>query len=116
MSRTLSDPFTSTSHWSEVFQLQQASGLSIRKFCRHQPFTEGSFYYWKRKLFQDPELVESSGSSFVELAFPFDDSITGPQAKDIQITFGQSTSIVFSPGIDPVYMRSIFRLVRQELC
>jgi len=36
--------------WRERMAGWQASGLSVRAFCRQQGLLETSFYYWKRAL------------------------------------------------------------------
>lgn len=38
--------------WRERITRWQASGLSVREFCRRQGLLETSFYYWKRELRQ----------------------------------------------------------------
>ena len=41
-------------YWEEVIQRQASSGLSVLAFCREHGVTEGSFYYWRRKLAATP--------------------------------------------------------------
>jgi len=36
--------------WRERMVRWQASGLTVREFCRRQGLLETSFYYWKREL------------------------------------------------------------------
>lgn len=36
--------------WRERVARWQASGLSVRAFCRQHGLAEASFYYWKREL------------------------------------------------------------------
>jgi len=36
--------------WRERIARWQASGLTVREFCRRQGLLETSFYYWKREL------------------------------------------------------------------
>ncbi len=36
--------------WLQVLQQWQASGLSIRKFCREHGYHESQFGFWKRRL------------------------------------------------------------------
>lgn len=36
--------------WRERIARRQASGLTVREFCRRQGLLETSFYYWKREL------------------------------------------------------------------
>ena len=38
------------SHWAGVLQERNASGLSIKEFCKASGFRENVYYYWQRKL------------------------------------------------------------------
>ena len=38
------------SHWAGIMQERQASGLSIKAFCKNAGFHENAYYYWQRKL------------------------------------------------------------------
>ena len=37
-------------HWAQVMQNREASGLSIRAYCKEAGFHENNYYYWQRKL------------------------------------------------------------------
>lgn len=39
-----------TSQWTQVLQERNASGLSIREYCRREQIKECVYYYWQRKL------------------------------------------------------------------
>ena len=36
--------------WQEILRRQADSGLSIRKFCASEGFSEPSFYAWRKKF------------------------------------------------------------------
>ena len=38
------------SHWAEVMRERQASGLSVKAFCRETDIQQNVYYYWQRKL------------------------------------------------------------------
>ena len=38
------------SHWAVVLQERNASGMSIREFCKTSGVRESVYYYWQRKL------------------------------------------------------------------
>jgi len=38
------------SHWAGVLQERNASGLSIKEYCKASGFRENVYYYWQRKL------------------------------------------------------------------
>lgn len=46
--------------WRDRVARWQASGLSVRVFCRRQGLTEPTFYYWKRELRARDEVTASS--------------------------------------------------------
>ena len=37
-------------HWAGKMQERQASGMSIRKWCKEERVAEKTYYYWQRKL------------------------------------------------------------------
>src|ERR1700680_1241787 len=39
-----------TDEWAERIAAQQRSGNSVKKFCKEQGLTEGSFYTWRKRL------------------------------------------------------------------
>lgn len=45
--------------WRRVLDRQQASGLSVRRFCQGEGVSEGSFYAWRRRVLErDAETCE----------------------------------------------------------
>ena len=36
--------------WRMVLETWQASGLSVRQFCKDEGLSEASFYFWRKKL------------------------------------------------------------------
>ena len=38
------------SHWAGVVQERNASGMSIKEFCKTSGLRENVYYYWQRKL------------------------------------------------------------------
>jgi transposase-like protein len=36
--------------WSQIIDRQQASGMTVARYCRERGITECSFYNWKKKL------------------------------------------------------------------
>lgn len=40
-------------YWQVLVAEQEASGRSIREFCRERNVTEHSFYWWRRHLRED---------------------------------------------------------------
>ena len=38
------------SHWAGIMRERQASGLSIKAFCKSSGFHENVYFYWQRRL------------------------------------------------------------------
>jgi putative transposase len=36
--------------WSGIMRDRQASGMSIKQYCKEQGIQENSYYYWQKKL------------------------------------------------------------------
>ena len=45
----------SLQQWQSLIQEQQASGLSIRKWCDQNNIKQCTFFYWKKRLSEKPE-------------------------------------------------------------
>jgi transposase len=44
--------------WRDVFRRHEASGLSVRAFCRREKLHESAFYFWRRAVAErDAEAV-----------------------------------------------------------
>jgi transposase-like protein len=44
-------------YWQVVIAEQEASGKSIREFCRERSLTEHSFYWWRRYLREEKPIA-----------------------------------------------------------
>jgi hypothetical protein len=69
--------------WKGLIQKQQASGLSIDKWCLQNQIIPHVFHYWKSKL--SPKQLEKS--SFAELNIKRPDAIS-LQARGIYVRLG----------------------------
>jgi len=60
--------------WRMAIETWQASGLSIRQFCKDEGLHEPQFYMWRKKLADcsiEPADQDSSGQqAFIEVALP----------------------------------------------
>jgi hypothetical protein len=52
--------------FSEMYDRYRGSGLSVRDFCHNEGFQEARFYYWQKKLRNNPDL-SLNRSGFVPL-------------------------------------------------
>lgn len=60
--------------WQMVIDTWQESGMSVSKFCKGEGLSEGSFYYWRKRLVgKDSEQNQKDVpnlSPFVEVSIP----------------------------------------------
>ena len=83
--------------WKEQVEKQQASGLSIEKWCLKNQIRPHTFHYWKDKLF--PKQLQKS--SFAELNMKRPDAIS-LQAQGLYVRMGRDC--------DPHLRKQLFAL------
>jgi hypothetical protein len=83
MNRTT--PETRRDHWRQLMNEQEASGKSVRTFCREKDISEFSFYSWRRRLRAEQPvtfaLVDTTGSAvstMIELVLTSGDRLRIP--------------------------------------
>ena len=47
------EPSERRQHWQAVVAEQEASGKSVREFCRERNLAEHAFYWWRRRLHEE---------------------------------------------------------------
>ena len=81
--------------WREKVPEAEASGLSIREFCRERGLKEAQFYAWRREL-KMREIEEQRKPGFVELIR----TPSGNGDSGVSIRIGERVSIVVERGFD----------------
>jgi transposase-like protein len=83
MNRTTRE--TRRDHWRQLTNEQEASGKSVRTFCREKDISEFSFYSWRRRLRSEQPvifaLVDTTGSAastMIELVLTSGDRLRIP--------------------------------------
>ena len=61
--------------WQMAIETWQASGLSIRNFCKQEGLSEPSFYTWRRRLTKSDEpeqdkQKDADSSDFIKVSMP----------------------------------------------
>ena len=79
------EPSERRKRWQAVVAEQEASGQSVREFCRERKLAEHAFYWWRRRLHEEKP---------VTYAIPFGES----EERRTEIT-AQELSALLS-GID----------------
>ncbi len=108
------------SYWQAAMELQQQSGLSIRRFCRQEGLAESAFYFWRRELQRGadsslksstPKASTSSSPNFV----PVDIKPTSHQSTSsapLVIELASGTRLNVAEGCSPDLLRTTLELLR----
>jgi hypothetical protein len=92
---------TRREHWRQLMNEQEASGKSVRTFCREKDISEFSFYSWRRRFrTKQPvtfALVDTTGSA-------------APTMIELVLTSGDRLRI---PG-DAATLRMVLNVVRER--
>jgi transposase-like protein len=92
--------------WRDAMSAWQASGLSVRQYCRRHELAEASFYYWRRQLQRrDAQRVPSSPPAFVP--------ITVVPAATVEVRC-PSGHVVILPTVDAATLQILFAALAPE--
>lgn len=85
--------------WQMAIETWQASGLSVRNFCRKEGLSEPTLYSWRKKLAKADGLgvgkqKDTTSAAFIEVAMPKSE----PVALELVLSSGNTLRI--SPGAD----------------
>jgi hypothetical protein len=104
--------------WLELIQKQQASGMSIRSWCRRENLSEASYHWWKRKLIRlDSEACfkkphPSEPMTFTEIVRPeLNESRVGNAGYEIILD--QPMRVRVGKGFDPHDLGRILSLLQE---
>jgi hypothetical protein len=120
MSRTYRSKEQARTHWQEVLNRWQQSGLSIAQFCRDQEISESGLYTWRKKLslthsatepHTKPRSSKSSESPFVQVDVP---SATHSQLT-LELASGHTIHIAGQVNTDAL-VKVIGALQEARLC
>jgi len=84
-------------YWGRLVTEQEASGKSVREFCRARQVNEHSFYTWRRRLSEPPEpvrfaLVETGAGSGTGVGTPIELVLTN--GERLRIAAGVSAELL----------------------
>jgi transposase len=92
--------------WRETMTAWQASGLSVRQYCRRHDLAEPSFYYWRRELQQrDARPTARSSPAFVPVA------VVSAMTLEVRCPSGH---VVTLPAADAGTLRMLFAALAPE--
>jgi transposase-like protein len=87
-------------YWSKLIAEQEASGQTIRAFCKEQGVGDHCFYYWRKRL-QKSEPVQ----------FALLKTVASPAPLELLLANGEQLRI--RNGVDAATFRLVLDVVRQ---
>ena len=95
--------------WRMAIETWQASGLSIRQFCKDEGLSEPQFYHWRKKLAgcgtQPAVQDDPVQPAFIEVAIPKNNDI----AMELLLTSGNMVRIPC--GIDTATLSNVMSVL-----
>jgi hypothetical protein len=90
-----------------IAQTRQASGLSVRQFCKREGLQEPTFYSWRKKLTgNDTESENLDTLPFIEVAMPQNASAV----MELLLTSGNTLRI--PAGVDSATLSMVLSVAR----
>jgi hypothetical protein len=100
-------------HWQQIIERQQASGLSIQRFCQRENLATASFFDWKRKLRQQGPTPQASAATTVNFApvriVP--DASAAMPAGSIEIVLGRDRRIRLVGPVDRTTLADVLAVL-----
>ncbi len=100
-------------YWQQTIQRQQASGLSIQRFCRRENLATATFFHWKRNLRQGRRVRQASAATAVKFAavrvVPEASASTPPGT--IEIVLGRDRRIRLAGPVDRTTLADVLAVL-----
>jgi transposase len=100
-------------YWRGLVADWQASGLSVRAFCRRRLLSEASFYGWRREL-RERDAV-AGRSAFVPVQVVDSEAAVSP-GFGIEVVLSGERSVRIGPGFDADTLRRVLAVLEEESC
>jgi transposase-like protein len=92
--------------WRDAMAAWQASGLSVRQYCRRHGLAEPSFYHWRHELQQrDARPTAAAPPAFVPV------TVVPAAAVEVRCPTGH---VVTLPAADAATLRAVFAALAPE--
>jgi transposase-like protein len=95
---------TKREYWSKLIAEQQASGQTVRPFCRERGIGEHSFYQWRKRL-------QENGTVRFALLETKTAPAEAPAALELVLTSGERMRI--RTGVDAATLRLVLDAVHR---
>jgi len=126
MSKVLAGDADQRAFWQMAIETWQASGLSVRRFCRQEGLSEPSFYAWRKRLSQvdtpegspapaaDTEAAGPGtrrGAAFIQVAMP------AQASGGIELVFASGHTMRIGNGTDRRTLHDVVAVLQEaHLC
>ena len=97
----------------QIIQRQQASGLSIQRFCRRENLATATFFEWKRKFRQASPAPEASAAAAVNFAAVrvVPEASAAMPAGTIEIVLGRDRRIRLAGPVDRTTLADVLAVL-----
>lgn len=103
-------------YWQQIIQRQQASGLSIQRFCRREDLATATFFEWKRKFRQARPASEASAAAAVSFAAVrvVPEASTATPAGTIEIVLSADRRVRLAGPVDRATLAAVLAVLEGE--
>lgn len=100
-------------YWQQIIQRQQASGLSIQRFCQRENLATATFFQWKRRLRQASSAPEASSAAVVNFAAVrvVPEASTAMPVGTIEIVLGRDRRIRLAGPVDRTTLTDVLAML-----
>jgi hypothetical protein len=102
--------------WRDAIRRWQASGQTIRGFCREQGLSEAAFHAWRRTIARRdgqaaPATPPERRPTFVPLRVT---PTTAPAAAPLELVLGVGRIVRVSPGFDAATLQALLAVLEGQ--
>lgn len=100
-------------YWQQILQRQQASGLSIQRFCQQESLATATFFEWKRKFRQASCAPEASVAAAVHFAAVrvVPEASAAMPAGTLEIVLGRDRRIRLAGPVDRTTLADVLAVL-----
>lgn len=107
MSKDSSTETDQCQFWQMAIEAWQASGLSVRQFCKQEGLSESSFYVWRKQLRHPAAPEPEAGTSWPSSPF-IQVSLPKRPAWWMELVLSSGHTLKIPAGIDRATLTAVF--------
>ena len=92
-------------YWRQLIALQKQSGQSVKTFCQSRALTEGSFYWWRKRL--------DETDAPVRFALVEADSNDDKRDETLELVLGSGERLRIGPDVNASALRTVLAVLRE---